>query len=440
MFLSTRLHFPTIFITIYAEALLMKILYFELDGYKNIENAHIDLSDITTLMALNAKGKSNLLRGILFGLSLLSANNVDLRNVIYQSESALSKPLVHSSINKPFRFGIQAQTQFEGNDVKLTYSFCMKWGEKIATFLSEDFKIQEFSSQRPTTYYSREGIIAKYKGTKTRGVENETHLPNPTHMINNLLLGKNLYYEPLIQELSSIRYVIDRHFDNSRSYNAVSIFTDDDFSFGGNRPENTPQNMYLLKTGFPRHFRRIISAMQTLFPDVTEIDVKKINEGAEVVGVQNYYLLYAKQKNMDSYINCGEMSDGFKRILNSLIVLTISEIKGFHVVALEEPENSINPTVLGKYIQIIAEFTDAFNIILTSHSPFLLQYIPLRKIYIGIENQGGNISFKKIRSTYIKRVTEQSEKLDVTTGTYIFDTLSNEERFDRAVLKEALED
>jgi|GEM_PF-4044629 len=52
----------------YAEALLMNILYFELGGYKNIESAHIDLSDITTLMALNAKGMSNLLRGVLAAL------------------------------------------------------------------------------------------------------------------------------------------------------------------------------------------------------------------------------------------------------------------------------------------------------------------------------------------------------------------------------------
>lgn len=418
----------------------MKILHFELDGYKNIENAHIDLSDITTLMALNAKGKSNLLRGILFGLLILTGGNPNIRNLIYQNENPLSKPLIHGSTDKPFRFEVHGQAELEGEPITFFYSFTLKWGERVLTFLKEELRIQDLNSQRPTTYYSREGLAAKYKSTKSRGAENEITLSSPGEMIDNLLLTKKLYYEAVIGGLIGIKYAIDRHFDNTQSYNAVSVFTDDDFSFCGNRPENTPQNMYLLKTNYPRHFSRIVSAMESLFPDITEINVTKINGNTNVIGVQNYYLLYAKQKNIDSPINCGEMSDGFKRILNSLIGLTISEIKGFHVVALEEPENSINPTVLGKYIQIIAEFTDTFNIILTSHSPFLLQYIPLRKIYIGIENQNGNISFKKIRPTYIKRVTEQSEKLDVTTGTYIFDTLSNEERFDRAVLKDALED
>ena len=180
--------------------------------------------------------------------------------------------------------------------------------------------------------------------------------------------------------------------------------------------------------------------MEILFPNITKLDVEKVNGKTNIIGVQNYYLLFAKQKHIESFINCSEMSDGFKRILNNLIFLSICEIKGFNVVALEEPENSINPTMLGKYLQIIAEFTDAFHIILTSHSPFLLQYISLTKIYIGLENDIGNINFKKIKPTYIRRVTERSEKLDITTGTYIFDILSNEERFNREILKDALED
>ena len=417
----------------------MKILYFELDGFKNIENAHVDLSDITTLMALNSKGKSNLLKGVLFGLLIINSNP-DYRNVIYQSLNPLSRPLTNFNKDKDFRFEVCGLTSLENEDVVVTYSFTMKWGLKTATILTETIKIQDSNSQRPTTFYIREGLQAKFKSTKTRGSDNEIVLSSSNEMFVNLLLGKKLYYENILRELSKIKYAIDRHFDNSETFNAIPLLQDDNFSFCGNKPENTPQNMYLLKTNYPRYFSRIINAMNVLFPDVTEINVKKVNGDLKIIGIQNYYLLYAKQKNIDSYINCSEMSDGFKRMLNNLIFLSISEINGFQVVALEEPENSINPTVLGKYIQIIAEFTDSMNILLTSHSPFLLQYIPLTKIYIGVENQNGNVNFKKIKPTYIKRVTERSERLDVTTGTYIFDILSNEEKFDKEILKDALED
>ena len=417
----------------------MKIRYFEVDGFKNIESAHIDLTDITTLMALNSKGKSNLLKGVLFGLLMIS-NSPDVRNTIYHSSCSLSKPLIDSCRDKEYRFEMCADTTLENENIVVTYSFTMKWDQKVASFSSESLKVQYDNTQRPVTFYLRDGQIAKYKSTKLRGADNQIELEATNEMFNNILLGKKLFYETLLKELTNIRYAIDRHFDNSLTYNSITIFQDDDFSFCGNKPENTPQNMYLLKNNYPHYFKRIVNAMEILFPDISELDVKKINSDTNVIGIQNYYLLYVKQKHIDSYINCSEMSDGFKRILNSLIFLSIAEIKEFQVVALEEPENSINPTVLGKYIQIIAEFTDSFNIILTSHSPFLLQYIPLSKIYIGVENDVGNITFKKIKPTYIRRVTERSEKLDVTTGTYIFDILSNEERFDKEILSDALED
>ena len=417
----------------------MEILYFEIDGYKNIENVHIDLNDITTLMSLNSKGKSNLLKGVLFGLLMINSLP-DNRNAFYRSFNNLSKPLVDNRKNQDYRFEVGVKTNLENEEVTVFYSFTMKWDQKVATIASENIQVQYSYAQRAITLYVRNGMEAKYKSTKARGVDNVVNLNNPFDMFNTVLLGKKLFYESLLKDLSNIRYAIDRHFDNALTYNAISLFQDDEFSFCGNKPENTPQNMYLLKMNYPQYFSRIVNAMEILFPDVTEIDVQKVNGNTNVIGVQNYYLLYAKQKHIASYINCSEMSDGLKRILNNLIFLSISEIKGFHVVALEEPENSINPTVLGKYIQIIAEFTDSFNIILTSHSPFLLQYMSLNKIYIGVENENGNISFKKIKPTYIRRVTERSEKLDVTTGTYIFDILSNEERFDKEILKDALEE
>lgn len=417
----------------------MEILYFEIDGYKNIENVHIDLNDITTLMSLNSKGKSNLLKGVLFGLLMINSLP-DNRNAFYRSFNNLSKPLVDNRKNQDYRFEVGVKTNLENEEVTVFYSFTMKWDQKVATIASENIQVQYSYAQRAITLYVRNGMEAKYKSTKARGVDNVVNLNNPFDMFNTVLLGKKLFYESLLKDLSNIRYAIDRHFDNTETYNSISFYQDDDFSFCGNKPENTPQNMYLLKTNYPHYFKRIINAMEILFPNITKLDVEKVNGKTNIIGVQNYYLLFAKQKHIESFINCSEMSDGFKRILNNLIFLSICEIKGFNVVALEEPENSINPTMLGKYLQIIAEFTDAFHIILTSHSPFLLQYIPLTKIYIGLENDIGNINFKKIKPTYIRRVTERSEKLDITTGTYIFDILSNEERFNREILKDALED
>ena len=110
----------------------MKIRYFEVDGFKNIESAHIDLTDITTLMALNSKGKSNLLKGVLFGLLMIS-NSPDVRNTIYHSSCSLSKPLIDSCSDKEYRFEMCTDTTLENENVVVTYSFTMKWDQKVLT-------------------------------------------------------------------------------------------------------------------------------------------------------------------------------------------------------------------------------------------------------------------------------------------------------------------
>ena len=119
---------------------------------------------------------------------------------------------------------------------------------------------------------------------------------------------------------------------------------------------------------------------------------------------------------INEYYNSFEVSFGRNRyIVNLGDTLTLTEIhnnlNGYIITSQSDGLNAkiegnnliINPTVLGKYIQIIAEFSDSMNIILTSHSPYLLQYISLSKIYIGVENDKGNIILRA-NSTFTGKV------------------------------------
>lgn len=51
----------------------MNIHSIKIDGYKNLSNIWLELEDITTLMALNNYGKSNVLSGIDFGINFIKA-------------------------------------------------------------------------------------------------------------------------------------------------------------------------------------------------------------------------------------------------------------------------------------------------------------------------------------------------------------------------------
>ena len=60
----------------------MKIQAVFIDGFKNLANVRISFNNITTLVALNDFGKSNVLSGIDFGLSFMKASIEDKKDKI----------------------------------------------------------------------------------------------------------------------------------------------------------------------------------------------------------------------------------------------------------------------------------------------------------------------------------------------------------------------
>ena len=64
----------------------MKIQAVFIDGFKNLANVRISFNNITTLVALNDFGKSNVLSGIDFGLSFMKASIEDKKDMMSNSK------------------------------------------------------------------------------------------------------------------------------------------------------------------------------------------------------------------------------------------------------------------------------------------------------------------------------------------------------------------
>ena len=64
----------------------MKIQAVFIDGFKNLANVRITFDNITTLVALNDFGKSNVLSGIDFGLSFIKASIEDKKDMMSNSQ------------------------------------------------------------------------------------------------------------------------------------------------------------------------------------------------------------------------------------------------------------------------------------------------------------------------------------------------------------------
>ena len=95
-------------------------------------------------------------------------------------------------------------------------------------------------------------------------------------------------------------------------------------------------------------------------------------------------------------------------------------------VGIEELETSIHPKLLKNLLEFLDEVLDDTSLIISSHSPFLIQYIKPEKIYIGVPSHDGTAVFKKIKGVRIKQLLNLARDHNMSLGEYVFELLSGD--------------
>ncbi len=76
-----------------------------------------------------------------------------------------------------------------------------------------------------------------------------------------------------------------------------------------------------------------------------------------------------------------------------------------------------------KLIIILTELIGNCKILISSHSPYLIQYFNLDRVYIGIPFQDGTANFRRVRKSMQKTITKYASEQETSIGDYIFDLL-----------------
>ena len=123
-----------------------------------------------------------------------------------------------------------------------------------------------------------------------------------------------------------------------------------------------------------------------------------------------------------------------------LVHIANARISGISIVGLEEPENSIHPALFQGFLDTLEGLADDMRIIITSHSPYLLQYLDFSGIYIGLPSDDGLARFRTFASSRkIQELMTDAEESYTLVGNYIFELLSGNES-ERKILASYLED
>jgi predicted ATPase len=106
-----------------------------------------------------------------------------------------------------------------------------------------------------------------------------------------------------------------------------------------------------------------------------------------------------------------------------LALLIAADINKVSLITFEELENSIHPGLFQKLLIIMDGLIENTKVLITSHSPYLIQYIDINKIKIGIPNDKSLAIFKEFKPSKFNKLRSLAEDEGVSTGDFIFDKL-----------------
>lgn len=417
----------------------VKLLRIHTGGFKNIEDTAVELSDLTALVSLNSYGKSNLLTAINFGIDFIAADPRQ-KDLMMRLQSGI--PLNKRNALQNYFFGFEAETVLDGQSHLVSYRYEFQWrtqSKDSAKIVSEQLEIKKNEKkQRYGHLISRDSKTAFYKSSRVGRCTTKTDIKGNNLVLNKLMAFDELYFLNLVRQLNSLTVYVDHHLDASRSYTPdFLVRTDlDEFDIAGIR--NIPRTIFSLKREHPEKYELLKDAYLQLFPNFVDFDVAELHveagalvkmkiEGDEKMSFDlcdKVYDIRVRDVQLIQPISFEKLSDGAKRVFLMLTFAVIADIKGLPLIAFEEPENSLHPSLLQSFLLVITQLTENCKIIITSHSPYMLQYILPSSIYVGMPNESSLATFRRIRSSKITMLLRDVAEAGLSVGDYIFELMS----------------
>ncbi|MDD4327877.1 MAG: ATP-binding protein [Eubacteriales bacterium] len=413
----------------------MELIDVRIEGFKNIGSEFLSLSGINALVALNAYGKSNILDAIDYACEFITSDKEEKAALMANSfVIPVNKTIQSRNFKVDFNFKISTKR----DTYVVNYGYEFVWINKESTgqcIVSEWMKAKTMSDPKFTKLIDRSKDKALYRSSESGRCSNSINIDKNNLLINKLQAYDELYYQDIISAINSVSVYVERHLETTMYYKPDPIIRKDFEALDIRSIENIPRTCFYLKKEYHDKFKILIDAYIQIFPQIEHIDVEEIDfskrksssvvpDDAPFIISDKFYRMRVVDKNLNQPINFSMLSDGCKRVFLMLTFATIADIKNLSLIAIEEPENSVHPALLQSYLRVLAQLANSCKIIVASHSPYILECIPARNIYVGIPNENNVTDFRKVASSKIKTLIKDSGEYSSSLGSYIFELLS----------------
>jgi hypothetical protein len=334
--------------------------------------------------------------------------------------------------------------------VKYGYSF--KWhrdDDSGDIITNEWIEARENTSVRYTSFLKRDE--SKYRRGKSTSAYRKIEIDGLQLAIDVLGLVEDIEIIDVIKSIQSISFRICSSLDLRDRYQPSPLeYIEDEEDAIRFDDADVPKALCVLQKKDPELYSVFEDAVYTLFPEFTSInlneytltdqqsnvqtitvkvDNKEISSDGEDIPFklrEHIYRLFVKSEYLNQPVSMANMSTGTKRVIWLLANAFISNYVNTGIVGVEEIETSIHPKMMRQLLEVLDEALGDAPLIVSSHSPYLVQYLKPEKIYIGIPNNDGVAEFRRIQKNKVKLLLNNARDLGLSVGEYIFELLSGD--------------
>ncbi|MHB1685528.1 MAG: AAA family ATPase [Bacilli bacterium] len=414
----------------------MRINKIGISGFRNVKGTKIMFNDgITALLATNNYGKSNVLTGLDFAIDFIT-NQPKIKSKMMRYNDGI--PINKTIAGDNFSFEIEYETKIKNMSATVYYRYEFEWikkGKQGAKLFNEVLRIKTDESTKFSNYVDRNDKRARFKSSPTGRCDKKITVDDNELVINKLSAYDELHYADILKELNSLNFRLGTffHADNELSNNIITVTRDED-----NQTMSLNNGMlelvHIMKEEHPDRFELLVDSFRTLVPSVSvveprSIDLKRHEDYENLSGSVSFvipekiYDVRIKEEQNNQSTSIKKMSSGSKRIFMLLTFAIMADIENVSLIAFEELENAIHPRLLQSLLIILNEICSNCRIIITSHSPYVVQYLETGNIYIGIPNPNGIAVFSRFKLSGVRSIMRLAEESGTTLGDLIFDML-----------------
>jgi predicted ATPase len=161
-----------------------------------------------------------------------------------------------------------------------------------------------------------------------------------------------------------------------------------------------------LQTGYPDAFRLIKQAATDVLPDIEEILIPPTQFAT------TYMLTH--ERHLKRPVSIWRMSDGEVMFLAWLSLILAPEGFGAPLFCAEEPENHLHPRLLETLVELHTQRQHelgphAAQVILTTHSPYLVDRMNLADLIVVEKKEGATRCTRPASKRHLKELLEREE-------------------------------